>query len=100
MSLATLAAASYEKDPVAATQSNVVPVTEELLNREGEPGPASPSFKMSDTARFLVKKPYQLADEEVTGKIQGGFPSDLWDDRFFSEENDKSSSASEPIDKK
>ena len=44
------ASASFEEDPVKDTQSKIVPVTQELLTREGEPGPASPSFKMSDTS--------------------------------------------------
>ena len=50
--------ASFEKDPIKETQTDPVPVTEELLAREGQTGPASPTFKIGNTAEFLVQKPY------------------------------------------
>ena len=62
-SLGGVGSASFEEDPIKKTQSAVVPVTSELLSREGEPGPASPTFKMSDTSGFFVKKPYQRAEK-------------------------------------
>ena len=35
-----------------------------MLTREGDAGPASPSFRIGDTSQFLVKKNY---DEEIEG---------------------------------
>ena len=96
-----LGLASFDdEDPVKATQSKVVPVTKELLTREGEPGPASPTYKMSDTSRFLVKKPYQKVDKEELDRIIRGTPSDLGDDWFFLEEDQGDDSTPEPIEEK
>jgi len=58
------AASIGEKEPIKETQTTPVPVTDELLNREGEPGPASPSFKFKDSADFFFPDPY-LTDEEL-----------------------------------
>lgn len=49
----------FKRNPIKETQTEPVPVTEELLTREYEQGPASPSFKMFDTTSgFFAKKPY------------------------------------------
>ena len=88
-----------DKDPISATQSNAVPVTDELLNRDGEPGPASPTFKMSDTSSFLVKKPYQLVDKYDLSQPIEESASTLWDDWFFLEEKSQGEPSAEPIDK-
>lgn len=100
-----VAGVTNEKDHIGATQTEGVPVTTELLNREGEPGPASPSFKMSDTSKFLVKKPYQEAEKlRMDPLAQSGEESltDSSDEWFLGEEGDgsESVSTSELIDKK
>ncbi|MBI4372424.1 MAG: hypothetical protein HY585_01700 [Candidatus Omnitrophica bacterium] len=81
-----LGIASVEKDPIKETQSHTVPVTQELLTREGEPAPASPTFKMSDTSGFLVKEPYEEADMYQTDLDDEEFSSDEWDNWFSWEE--------------
>lgn len=49
----------FKRNPIKETQTDPVPVTEELLSREYDQGPASPSFKMPDTtAGFFAKKPF------------------------------------------
>ena len=60
---AVAAGIEHEKEPIRSTQSDAVPVTEELLKREGDLGPASPTFKMSDTSKFMVKRPYEKGEE-------------------------------------
>ena len=92
------AAAYSEEDPVKKTQSDVVPVTEELLTREGQLGPASPSFKMADTSSFLIKKEYQEADEvwERDDLLEED-SSEFGDDWLFWED-DELSLKSEPIE--
>ena len=92
--------ASLEKDPIKATQTDPVPVTKELLTREGEPGPASPSFKASDTSSFLVKKPYQMPKESEVDELSEESSSIWEDDWFFGEEDDERSVVSEPSGKK
>ena len=95
--------AGHEEDPIKATQSGVVAVTKELLTREGEPGPASPTFKMSDTSIFLVKKPYQQAEIQDINKITvpgEEFSPTSWEDWFSGEEESEDNSKSEPIDRK
>ena len=57
--------AVYEEDPVKATKSGTVAVTKELLAQDGQTGPASPTRKVYDTAKFLVKKPYQGVHDET-----------------------------------
>ncbi|MBI4395200.1 MAG: hypothetical protein HY583_03275 [Candidatus Omnitrophica bacterium] len=96
----SLSYAAYEKDPIKNTQSNVVPVTQELLTREGEPAPASPTFKMSDTSRFLVKEPYEVAEEaqELHHWDEESALSD-WDSWFSWEEGDEGSSDGQLVDK-
>lgn len=97
---AQVSSASFEKDPIKDTQSKVVPVTQELLTREGEPGPASPSFKMSDTSGFLVKKDYEEADiHQADQWLEESQFSDA-DEWFSWEEEDESGFASEPIAEK
>lgn len=95
-----LGIASFEEDPIKATQSKIVPVTKELLTREGEPGPASPTYKIPDTSGFLVKKPYREVDKEKLDRKIRGAPSDLWDDWLFLEDVPGGDSSSEPIDEK
>ncbi len=99
--LAKLSTAAYEEDPLKATQTNAVPVTEELLTREGQPGPASPTFKMSDTARFLVKKPYQTAEKgKDVDQPRDESSSDLWDNWLFWEEDNEDNSILQTVDTK
>ena len=80
--------ASYEKDPIKATQTKEVPVTKELLNREGEQGPASPSFKMESADRFLVKKPYEKVETGESGELEEE-TSHWWQDWFSLGKNKK-----------
>ena len=47
-----------EKDPIKNTQTDPVLVTEDLLKKDSDRGPASPSFKIGDTSGFFSKKPY------------------------------------------
>ena len=96
-----LGLAGYEKDPVKTTQSNTVAVTEELLTREGELQPASPTFKMPDTARFLVKKPYQKMETKQVNQPSEESSSNNWEDEWFSwKGNGQDISKSEAVDKK
>ena len=100
-----IAGVTNEKDHIGATQTEGVPVTSELLNREGEPGPASPSFKMLDTSKFLLKKPYQEAEKlRMDSLVQPEDESlfDSSDEWFLGEEGNgsESVSTSELIDKK
>lgn len=89
--------AAYEKDPIKATQTNPVPVTEELLTRESEPGPASPTFKMKDTSGFMARKPYEeereawLAEEMVESLPEDEFSDEDWDQWFSENEMDEQS---------
>ena len=90
-----------KKDPIGDTQTKAVPITQELLTREGEPGPASPTYKMQDTAKFLVKKPYDQAEEEYLGGSQeGDQDSALLDEWFSWDEKEAATSEMEPVDKK
>jgi len=74
--------AAYEKDPIKATQSKTVAVTEELLQREGDVGPATPTIKHKDTSEFLLKQPYEQAVNEVKeGLGEGKEP--WWESWFF-----------------
>jgi len=75
-------AISYEKEPIKKTQSNTVAVTDELLEREGQLGPASPTIKMASTSEFLVEKPYSKAEEEGEGKA-GEIAKPWWERWFF-----------------
>jgi len=99
----SIAGREQEKDPIGNTQTGVVPVTKELLTREGEPGPASPTFKMDNTSDFLVKKPYEEVEKYIKGEAveaEGESSDSLWDNWFLEEEGSKSTSVSEPVDKK
>ena len=60
-----LVLAVQEEEPIKATQSDAVPVTEESLGREGDVGPPSPTMKTVDVSEFLVKKPYEKAEQEI-----------------------------------
>ena len=101
LSIAVVGFASFEEDPIRKTQTKVVPVTEELLKREGEPGPASPSFKMADTSGFLVKEPYdQVEEEKRESELKEDDSSILEDDWFSWKEEADSSFSSEPIENK
>lgn len=100
----SIAGIEQEKDHISSTQSGVVLVTSELLNREGEPGPASPSFKMPDTAKFLVKKPYEEAEifntDQTDNPEEENLLTDLPGEWFLEGENNKDAFTSEPIDRK
>lgn len=80
---------SFDRDPVKDTQTNPVAVTQELLTRDSETGPASPTFKMSDTSGFLVMKPYDLIPNqnflEENSIEESGFDGDYWNDWFETE---------------
>jgi hypothetical protein len=90
--------ASFEKDPLKETQSETVPVTEELLTREGEPGPASPTYPMADTSRFLVKTPYENVDK-YEGYEEEEDTEHFWN-RWFFWKKKPSGKASEPLENK
>jgi hypothetical protein len=55
---------AYDKDPVKSTQSDTVAVTDELLDREGQLGPASPTIKIPLITHFFSKTPFLNAEEE------------------------------------
>ena len=86
--------ASVKEDPIKATQTDVVPITDELLTREGETGPASPTLRMEDTSKFLTKKPYQKAEEQTDTDELKNTSSKAWDDWFSWEEGDETASDS------
>ena len=89
--------AGFDQDPIAETRSDAVPVTEESLKREGQAGPASPTYPMADTSGFLVKVPYEKAGEgEVDDKEASS--DHFWDRWFFWKKNEKSAEISEPIE--
>ena len=90
----------YDEDPIVSTQTKTVPVTEELLKREGEPGPASPTYKMSDTSGFLVKKPYQAAENIDLVKSLSEASEEGWEDWLFWGEDEGEGEVSEVIDEK
>src|SRR3989338_2288038 len=94
--------ASFKRDPIEETQTRPIPVTEELLTREGELGPASPTYKMEgETANFLVKKPYEEAETEYLGELSNGEEtSSLSDEWFFWDKEGQEMSETEAIDKK
>ena len=99
----SIAGIEQEKDHISSTQSGVVLVTSELLNREGEPGPASPSFRMPDTSKFLVKKPYEGAEKlsmHELAQLEEESLNTSSDEWFLGEEDGENGSISEPIDKK
>ena len=89
--------AAYEKDPIKATQTNPVPVTEELLSRESDVGPASPTFKMKDTSGFMARKLYEeesetwLEDESVETGLEEELSDEDWDHWFAESESDEQS---------
>lgn len=79
---------SFKRNPIKDTQTQTVAVTEEMLKTEGQKGPASPTFKMEDSSKFLVQKPVQKAEEktiEETAKSS----SSWWDDWFTWKEEPK-----------
>ncbi len=76
-----------ERDPIKHTQTDPVAVTEELLAREYESGPASPSFKMNDTSGFMAKKPYDFLKHQDLIETENQANEENWDDWFLSEEN-------------
>ncbi|MBI1977910.1 MAG: hypothetical protein HYS55_04075 [Candidatus Omnitrophica bacterium] len=93
--------ASFDRDPIEETQTKVVPVTQELLTREGEPGPASPTYKVSDTARFLVKKPYEEVEKSILDDLSGEEEGVVSEEDWFSwDEEEGSPILSEPIENK
>lgn len=90
--------AAYDKDPIKSTQTEPVAVTEELLKREGEPGPASPTIAIEDTAEFLAKKPYESIIEEADEYQLEETDSPWWEDWFSWKEDDEKSLDSEPVE--
>jgi hypothetical protein len=99
-SVAINAFAGFEKDPLKETQSDTVPVTEELLTREGQAGPASPTYPMADTSGFLVQMPYEKAEEYRAGEEEKEFSRHFWDRWFFWRRDDQQKETSEPIENK
>ncbi len=83
---------AFQRDYVKETQTDPVAVTEELLTRESESGPASPSFKMKDTSTFMGEKPYgnQKKEEflDETSDSETDFSTENWDDWFHSEKEE------------
>ncbi len=99
----SLAYGEFKRDPVKETQTDPVAVTQELLNRESESGPASPSFKMSDTTSgFFAKKPYDhILKQELFGDDsdqETGLLNDDWEDWF--EAGREEAKSTEALDKK
>ena len=91
--------AGFDKDPLKETQSAAVPVTEELLTREGQAGPASPTYPMADTSGFLVQMPYEKAEEyRADGEKEES--SHFWDRWFFWRKDEKEAKITEPIENK
>jgi hypothetical protein len=88
--------ADFKEDPIKSTQTKPVPVTEEFLKREGQDGPASPTFKISDIGKFMAKKPYEKAEEETTGEKEEK-ASSWWDD-WFSWKDDNKEGEDEGLD--
>jgi hypothetical protein len=80
--------AGFDKDPLKDTQSDAVPVTEELLKREGQAGPASPTYPMVDTSGFLVKMPYGKAEEYETNDEKES-SDHFWNRWFFWKKDEK-----------
>ena len=97
---AHLSFAAFKEDPIKATQTDPVPVTEELLTREGQPGPASPTFRMEDTSKFLVKKPYEKVETEEGLYSSEDQSSPWWDDWFSWEKEGSKDLSSEGGDTK
>ncbi len=92
--------AGFDKDPLKETQSDAVPVTEELLTREGQAGPASPTYPMADTSGFLVQMPYEKADEYRAGEEEEESSDHFWNRWFFWKKDDKQKETLEPIENK
>ena len=91
--------AGFDKAPLKETQSDTVPVTEELLTREGQAGPASPTYPMADTSGFLVQMPYEKAEEyRADGEKEES--SHFWDRWFFWRKDEKEAKITEPIENK
>jgi hypothetical protein len=89
--------AGFDKDPLKETQSNTVPVTEELLTREGQPAPASPTYPLVDTSGFLVKMPYGKA-EEYRANDEAESSDHFWNRWFFWKKDQKQREITEPIE--
>ena len=98
--IATDARAGFDKDPLKETQSGSVPVTEELLTKEGQSGPASPTYPMADTSHFLVKSPYGKAEEYRTDDEERESSDHFWNRWFFWKKNEKQQEMREPIENK
>ena len=88
-------ATSYDedKDPVKTTQTDPVAVTKELLTA-GETGPSSPTYKVKDTAQFLIKPPYERAEAEEKPKKSKKAAANWWEGWLFWEKDGKNSSKS------
>lgn len=75
-------ARAFNRDPVKETQSEGVPVTDEMLKREGQAGPASPTFQMKDTAKFLVKTPLEEKTGDEAKEVVQEEKTNWWDEWF------------------
>jgi hypothetical protein len=73
--LGPLAQAAYEKEPIKGTKSDTVAVTEELLKKEGQSGPASP------TGQFLDQQPYKEPGSDKPGRARKAYVP--WWKRWF-----------------
>ena len=96
--LSTASYGAFQRDYVKETQTDPVAVTEELLTRESEAGPASPSFKMTDTSLFFVKEPFDdetLEFLDVNLDPEPEVSAENWDDWFRTSEEDVEST--EPL---
>ena len=91
--------AGFDKDPLKETQTDAVPVTEELLTKEGQSGPASPTYPMADTSRFLVKSPYGKAEEYRTDEEEES-SGHFWNRWFFWKKGEKREETPEPVENK
>ncbi len=87
-----------DRTPIKDTQTDPVPVTPELLNRESESGPASPTFKMPDTSIFFSGKPYDYLDKDLSdSKIDSSI--DVSED-WFSLGDETIESSTEAVEQK
>jgi len=81
--------AVYEKEPIKRTKSDAVAVTKELLEREGDVGPATPTIKMADTSVFLTEKPHHAPTDDDEDQVSEEEP--WWERWFFWMEDEEGS---------
>jgi hypothetical protein len=89
--------AAYEKEPIKKTQSDTVAVTQELLEREGQLGPSTPTMRMEHTEPFLTKVPLNDADEGALEEAdKEGAP--WWERWFFWVDEDREETAEDGVE--